>query len=110
MVATLPVLAFLARDVGGDNVRASSLLPAGASPHTFEPTPRDVRQATTAVLFLSAGAGLDSWAEGMRSREKSGGRLRIKSGEDGSEGTRVVVDLPLRPPTADTPDAQEYSI
>jgi two-component system nitrogen regulation sensor histidine kinase GlnL len=39
---------------------------------------------------------------------RHGGRLRIKSTE--GEGTRVDVDLPLRPPATDTNEAQEYSI
>ena len=77
VVATLPVLAFLVRDVGGNDVHVSSLLPAGASPHTFEPTTGDVQQASTADLFLSAGAGLDSWAEKLRNSAGDRGRLRV---------------------------------
>lgn len=39
---------------------------------------------------------------------RHGGRLRIKSTE--GEGTRVDVDLPLRPPEPDANESQEYSI
>lgn len=39
---------------------------------------------------------------------RHGGRLRIKSIE--GEGTRVDVDLPLRPPNPDSPELQESSI
>jgi two-component system nitrogen regulation sensor histidine kinase GlnL len=41
---------------------------------------------------------------------RHGGRLRIRSGEGENGGTRVIVDLPLRPPETASHDAQEYSI
>lgn len=48
--------------IGGDRIELVSLLPAGASPHTFEPTPEVIRQISQTNLFFFAGAGLDSWA------------------------------------------------
>jgi ABC-type Zn uptake system ZnuABC Zn-binding protein ZnuA len=43
-------------------VEVTSLLPAGASPHTFEPTPKQVRALADARVFVCVGAGLDTWA------------------------------------------------
>lgn len=50
------------KQIGGDRVEAISLLPPGASPHTFEPTPEVVKDITDTNLFFFVGAGADTWA------------------------------------------------
>jgi zinc transport system substrate-binding protein len=62
VVATIYPLADLIRQLGGDRVMVTYLLPAGASPHTFEPTTDQARQVADARLFVYIGAGLDQWA------------------------------------------------
>lgn len=62
IVATIPPLADIARQVGGELVAVESLLPPGASPHTFEPRPAQVRSLGAAGLLFGVGAGLDDWA------------------------------------------------
>jgi ABC-type Zn uptake system ZnuABC Zn-binding protein ZnuA len=42
-------------------VRVATLVPAGASPHVFEPRPRDVARLAAASAVLRVGAGLDDW-------------------------------------------------
>jgi len=39
------------------------LLPAGASPHTYEPTPKAVQEISRAKIFIRIGAGLEFWAD-----------------------------------------------
>lgn len=52
--ATLPVFADLAREVGGDNVDVFSILPPGADPHTYEPTPSDIQRIAQAdIIFVN---------------------------------------------------------
>ncbi len=63
VVATIQPLASIARDVLGDGGSVRSLLPPGASPHTFEPLPRDVGELEGAKLLVRVGAGLDDWSE-----------------------------------------------
>lgn len=63
VVATIFPLADMARQIGGERVNVTTLLPAGASPHTFEPTPGQARLVAGADLLLLIGAGLDPWAE-----------------------------------------------
>jgi manganese/iron transport system substrate-binding protein len=53
----------LIQRVGGDGVEAFSLVPAGADPHTFQPTPQDVRRATRARVAVWNGLGLDETSE-----------------------------------------------
>ena len=64
-------LALLVSAVGGEPVRVSTLLPPGASPHGFEPTPRQVKSLARADLVITVGGGLDPWAkQAIRAVEK----------------------------------------
>jgi ABC-type Zn uptake system ZnuABC Zn-binding protein ZnuA len=85
VIATIFPLADVTKHIGGDRVEVSTLLPRGASPHTFEPTPRQMEQMTGARLIIQVGAGLDDWA----------GKL---AGAAGKDHLRVAVTegLPLR--------------
>jgi ABC-type Zn uptake system ZnuABC Zn-binding protein ZnuA len=62
IVASIAPLADLARRVGGDRVVVTTLVPAGASEHTWEPTPRAVARLGEVRLFLRVGAGFEPWA------------------------------------------------
>lgn len=63
VVVSISPLADFAREVGGEKVDVSLLLPPGASPHTFEPTPRTMQEISRAKIFLKIGAGLEFWAD-----------------------------------------------
>ena len=65
IVATIYPLADIAGQIGGDKVEVSYLLPAGASPHTYEPTVEQARLVERADLFIYVGADLDNWAVKM---------------------------------------------
>lgn len=51
---------FLAERIGGDGVRVHVLVPAGQSPHTFEPTPGQLSALAGADLYLAAGMPFES--------------------------------------------------
>lgn len=63
IIATIAPLADFAVQVGGDAVEVILLLPPGASPHTFSPTPGVVEKISRANIYLKVGAGLDFWAD-----------------------------------------------
>jgi zinc transport system substrate-binding protein len=63
VVATIFPLADIARNIGGEKVEVTTLLPPGSSPHTFEATPEQVKQLAEARVFIKVGAGLDSFAD-----------------------------------------------
>lgn len=50
----------LLRQLTGDTATLNRLLPIGASPHTFEPTPQDVLRVAEADLVILNG-GVDEW-------------------------------------------------
>jgi zinc transport system substrate-binding protein len=62
VVTTIYPLADILEQLGGERVAVSYLLPAGASPHTYEPTVEQARLIANAQLFVYIGAGLDEWA------------------------------------------------
>ena len=61
-VSTISVFEEIVRQIGGDRVDASSLLPAGADPHTYEPTPGQVRAVTEADIVFANGLDLEPGA------------------------------------------------
>ncbi len=63
VVTSTGVFADMIQRVGGDRVEAFSMVPAGADPHTFQPTPRDVQRASTASVAVWNGLELDEAAE-----------------------------------------------
>ncbi len=65
VVATTPLLADLARQIGDVRVDASSILPANADPHEFEPAPQDLVKASGADLIIEHGLHLDDWAKDL---------------------------------------------
>jgi ABC-type Zn uptake system ZnuABC Zn-binding protein ZnuA len=54
----------LMRQLTGDAAEVTRLLPLGASPHTFEPTPQDVLRVAEADLIVMNG-GIDEWLLGL---------------------------------------------
>lgn len=79
IVVSIYPYAMLVREVGGDSVDVSVVLPPGASPHTFEPTPSTVNALKGAHLLIINGAGLDNWIEPAVKvfREKKEGRVFV---------------------------------
>lgn len=71
----------IVRNVAGDDVQTVLMLPAGAEPHSFDPTPSVVRDVQSAAVVYAIGHGLDSWTEDLT---------------DGSKTPTVVVDRGVR--------------
>ncbi|MGH9388629.1 MAG: metal ABC transporter substrate-binding protein, partial [Vicinamibacteria bacterium] len=65
IVVSIFPLEQIAREIVGDRLRIETLLPPGASPHTFEPRPGDVARTEQARLFVRIGGGFDDWAENL---------------------------------------------
>lgn len=63
VVTSTSILADLARQIGGDRVEVTSILPANADPHDFEPSPDDVIAIEEAGIVFLHGLQLDAWAE-----------------------------------------------
>jgi len=75
-LATILPVADMARNVTGDRFKVETLLPPGASPHTFEPTSRELMALHDAEIVFKIGLDLELWADKLLSAA-GGERLRI---------------------------------
>jgi ABC-type Zn uptake system ZnuABC Zn-binding protein ZnuA len=84
VVATTTVFADMVRNVGGDLVAVTSLVPKNGDVHTFAPKPSDIRAVAEAKLVVMNGLGLDDWLEKTLTNTSSGTTPLLK----------LAVDLP----------------
>jgi ABC-type Zn uptake system ZnuABC Zn-binding protein ZnuA len=84
IAATIFPLYDIARQVAGPVADVVLILPPGASPHTFEPTPAAIRSLGDARTLLVVGHGLDDWA------------ARLAQGAGVPRLVRVDADISLR--------------
>ena len=79
VAASILPLADFCQHIGGDLVTVTVLVPPGASPHTFEPTPTAVAKAAAAQVFVYVGAGLDPWAERLLKAQRTPGQAVVEA-------------------------------
>ncbi|MEE9459835.1 MAG: zinc ABC transporter substrate-binding protein [Candidatus Bathyarchaeia archaeon] len=58
VVTILPQAEFIEK-IAGDKVSITTMVPPGASPHTYEPRPSQMKEVTKAEMFAKVGTGLD---------------------------------------------------
>ncbi|SFQ44265.1 zinc transport system substrate-binding protein [Psychrobacillus psychrotolerans] len=63
---TVYPLQYFAEHIGGESVHVSSIYPAGANEHTFEPTQKDMMALADADLFFYIGLGLEGFVENAK--------------------------------------------
>jgi zinc transport system substrate-binding protein len=51
------------REIAGDKVNLTMLLPPGAESHSFEPTPQDIIKVRNCDVFIYVGGESDAWVE-----------------------------------------------
>jgi manganese/iron transport system substrate-binding protein len=90
VVTTISTINSFVIGVGGERVHVTNIVPVGASPETFQPTPQDVATIAQAQLLVENGAGLETWL----------GRLL---GNASSPNVRIVVCTDGMPVKNDNP-------
>ena len=60
VVATTNIVGDIVARVGGELISLSVLMPPGADPHTFQPTPRDAHLLAESAVLFTNGAGLEA--------------------------------------------------
>lgn len=63
IVATIFPQYDFVRQIGGDKVNLSMLLPPGSEAHTFDPTVQDIQRIIDADIFIYVGGVSDSWID-----------------------------------------------
>lgn len=56
---------FLASEIAGDKAEVVSMVPAGAEPHDWEPTPKLIIELSKADMLIYNGAGMETWIENI---------------------------------------------
>ncbi|OGN91202.1 MAG: zinc ABC transporter substrate-binding protein [Chloroflexi bacterium RBG_13_48_17] len=59
VVVTLQPQAEFVENVGGEMVKINVMVPPGASPHTYEPTPGQMTEAAKAKMYAKVGSGVE---------------------------------------------------
>ncbi len=59
VVVTIQPQAEFVESVGGEKVKVTVMVPPGASPHTYEPTPGQMTQAARASIYAKVGSGVE---------------------------------------------------
>ncbi len=97
VVATTSIVGDVVRRIGGEGVQVTVLLPVGADPHTFEPSPQDVARVAEADVIFAAGAGLEVFLEPLL-KNAGGKALHVE----------LTEGIPLRPFEALTGHREEH--
>ncbi|HEY5386355.1 MAG TPA: metal ABC transporter substrate-binding protein, partial [Thermoleophilia bacterium] len=95
VVATESFLADIAQNVAGNRFTVRTLIPPGADPHAFEPTPKDVAAVAGADLVIINGGGLEGPLLGTL--KNAGGSAAIVAA---SAGLKTRTPQPGEPPLA----------
>ena len=61
VLTSTPLLADITRNIAGDRLQVESLLPLGADPHSYQPTPRDAAKISESQLIIVNGAGYEQF-------------------------------------------------
>ena len=81
-----PILEFV-KNIGGERVEVSSLIPIGVEPHDFEPTIQDIQNAERADMLVINGAGFEGpWIKKINAKfvvDSSQGLNLIRSSGEG---------------------------
>ncbi len=76
VATTFSTLNSFVQGVGGDHVSVKNIVPIGASPETFQPSPQDVATVADAQLLVENGAGIEAWLNRLL-RDASSRDLRV---------------------------------
>jgi ABC-type Zn uptake system ZnuABC Zn-binding protein ZnuA len=81
VTASTNIIGDLVAQIGGARVEVSTILPANADPHEYEPTPEDIARVEHAKVIFVHGLGLDPWVETII--ENAGGDITVVTVTDG---------------------------
>jgi zinc transport system substrate-binding protein len=87
VASIFPVYDF-ARHIGGENAHVTMLLPPGTEPHSYEPTPRDIKKIADADIFVYTGAAMEPWVDKILGGIDNPGLVVI----DSSDGIVLLED------------------
>ncbi|GAB1481496.1 metal ABC transporter substrate-binding protein [Treponema sp.] len=82
LIATIFPLYDFARNVGGDRVDVSLLLPPGLEAHGYEPTPHDMAKLSKTDVFVYTNPEMEGWAEKLIASIRSPRLIVVNASEN----------------------------
>jgi ABC-type Zn uptake system ZnuABC Zn-binding protein ZnuA len=73
----MSILADMVRQVGGARVAAENIIPLGAGPEDYQPTPADAQKIAAAAIVFSNGRGLEEWLSSLLTSAAKPGQPQI---------------------------------
>ncbi len=112
VLATTTIVGDVVKNVGGDVIELSVLLPVGADPHSFQPSPQDVAKVANADIIFANGAGLEEFLTPLL--ESAGATKKMVSVSEGIEllqsaETQFGHDAETPTTSNETPGAHDHS-
>ncbi|MDP3488078.1 MAG: metal ABC transporter substrate-binding protein, partial [Bacillota bacterium] len=88
VVTTLFPLYDFVREIAGDKVEVSLLLPPGVESHAYEPSPRDIIDILKAAVFIYTGKFMEPWADKIIQASQGKSLLIV----DASQGIELMAE------------------
>lgn len=66
VVASFYPLYFMSAKIGGAKAEVINIVPAGAEPHDYEPTAKDLAKMQNSRLIILNGGGLEAWSDNLK--------------------------------------------
>ena len=85
IVASTSIVGDVVRQVGGELVTVSTLVPIGSDAHSFAPSPQDIARVTTAQVVFVSGVGYEAFLTSLLA--SAGGQAEV---------VELSQDVPLR--------------
>ncbi len=70
ITASFYPLAYFASSIGGDHVFVTTITPAGAEPHDYEPTTQDIITISKSRLLILNGGNVEPWGDKIKDQLK----------------------------------------
>jgi zinc transport system substrate-binding protein len=91
VAASIVPLADFCRQIGGNKVEVEVLIPPGASPHTFEPSPRVLAGLAKARVLVEVGSGLEPWLDKFIQAQPADKRPAVL---EATQGIELIAEVP----------------
>ncbi len=80
VVASFYPLYFFAKEIGGDRITVTNITPAGAEPHDYEPTTRDIAGIEQSDILVLNGQ-LEAWGDKIKENLKGKKTIIVVAGD-----------------------------
>ncbi len=85
IAVTIPPQRQFVKEIGGDNVKVTLMVPPGQSPHSYEPETKQMRDLAKADIYFKVGSGIEFEKTWMSTMKEYNPDMKIIDGSKGVE-------------------------